>query len=60
MPSPTSSVISTYGIALLAITIAAIVVGRRWKRWPTYLIATVPFLLCLWSFYANLAEVIPS
>jgi sortase A len=49
-----------WGLAVLVIVAAAIVAAKRWKRWAAYLIAAVPFLLCLWSFYANLAEVIPS
>ncbi len=49
-----------WGLAAALVAIVASVLGRRWRRWPVYLVATPLFLGALWSFYANLDALLPA
>jgi len=50
------------GFALLALAVGLLAwfAGRRWKRWPAYLVAT-PFVLGLvWCSYVYLDRYLPA
>ncbi len=49
-----------WGIVVLALGIAASVLGRLWRRWPAWLLLAAPFLVALWIFYTHLAKAVPS
>ena len=44
----------------IAIWIGAFLLGRRWRRWPAYLIATPIFLLALFFFFENFSRFVPA
>jgi sortase A len=43
-----------------AIWIGAYWIGRKWRRWPAYLVATPFFLLALFIFFENFARFVPA
>ena len=49
-----------WGIVVAALGIAAAILGRLWRRWPSYLLVALPFLAALWTFYSHLAKAVPS
>lgn len=49
-----------WGLTTALIALAAQQIGKRWRRWPIYVAATPPFLVALWSFYANLDALLPA
>jgi sortase A len=40
--------------------LAAWLLGRRWRRWPAYLIGTPVFLVVLFVFFENVARLLPA
>jgi sortase A len=49
-----------WGTAAAAIWAAAWYVGRKWKRWPAYLLATLPFMVVLFMTFAHVDEALPA
>ena len=49
-----------WGLAAAAIWLTAWFVGTRWKRWPAYLIAAIPFLVVLFMSFVRVDEVLPA
>jgi sortase A len=49
-----------WGGICAAIWLAAWIVGRLWRRWPVYLMATPVFLLALFVFFENFARFVPA
>lgn len=49
-----------WGTVVMALGIAAAVLGRLWRRWPAWLLMAAPFLVALWTFYTHLAKAVPS
>ncbi len=49
-----------WGAVCAAILLGGWAGGRRWRRWPAYLIATPLFLLCLFFFFQNFARFVPA
>jgi sortase A len=49
-----------WGAICAVIWLGAYLVGRRWRRWPTYLLATPVFLLALFIFFENFARFVPA
>jgi len=49
-----------WGLATLAIGLAAWALGRRWRRLPAWTLAALPLLASLWQFYTYLARALPS
>jgi sortase A len=52
----------TVGWGLLAALVALLVylAGRRWRRWPAYLLGAPLFLVVLFVFYENVARLLPA
>jgi len=48
-----------WGVAVALVAFGFWMLGRRWKRWPAYLLAVVPFLFLLYFFYENVARLLP-
>jgi sortase A len=48
-----------WGAIAAAIAIGAMVGARRWRRWASYAIALVPFLVALFVFFEQLARLLP-
>ena len=49
-----------WGALASAVWLLAWAIGKRWRRWPTYLIATPVFLIVLFVFFENFARLLPS
>ena len=49
-----------WGAVAAAVWILAYAIGRRWRRWPAYIIATPVFLIVLFMFFENFARLLPS
>lgn len=49
-----------WGLAAAAIWFTAWFVGRRWKRWPAYVIAALPFLIVLFMSFTKVDEALPA
>ena len=49
-----------WGLAALAFVAVVWLVARRWRRWPTYLAAVIPFLVLLYFFFLNVSQLLPS
>lgn len=45
-------------LVLLACT--AVLLFRRWARWPAYLVSVPPLLACTWLVYEQLARLLPA
>jgi len=50
----------TWGIAAAFIWLAAWFVGKRWQKWPAYVVGIVPFALTLWLAFVHIDQAIPS
>ena len=48
------------GVGCAAIWLVAWLVGRRWKKWPAYAIASPFFFVMLFFFFENFARLLPS
>jgi len=48
-----------WGLVCVALWALAWGVGRVWRRWASYAIATPIFLLCLYFFFENFARFVP-
>jgi sortase A len=49
-----------WGIAVFVLGFSTAFVGSRWRRWPTNLIAFIPFVVVLTVWFFNLEQTIPS
>ena len=49
-----------WGSLAAGIWLGAWLLARRWRRWPVYAIAVVPFLVALFLFYENVARLLPA
>jgi len=49
-----------WGSLAAAIWLAAGVVGRSWRRWPTYAIFAAPFFIALLVFFESVATLLPA
>jgi sortase A len=49
-----------WGLIAAAIAIAAWLLGRVWRKWPSYLIATPVFLVVLFVFFENVSRLLPA
>jgi len=49
-----------WGLACAAIWAGAWLIGRRWRRWVTYALATPLFLIVLFFFFENFARFVPA
>ena len=48
-----------WALACTAVALAAWWVGRRWRRWPSYLLATPVFLVLLYLCFGQLTRLLP-
>jgi sortase A len=49
-----------WGLAAGAVWLAAYLVGRRWRKWPAYLIGAPVFFVLLFVFFENFARLLPA
>ena len=49
-----------WGIGAALVALAAAVVGRRWRRWPTYVLAAPLFAFALYGFFERFYALLPS
>jgi sortase A len=49
-----------WGTAAALVWLAAYLIGRRWKKWPAYLIAAPFFFVLLFVFFENFARLLPA
>ena len=49
-----------WGLGAAAIWLVTWLVGRKWKRWPAYLVGTPVFLVVLFIFFENFSRLLPS
>ena len=49
-----------WAMACVFVWCLAWIVGWKWKRWATYLLASPVFLLCLFFFFQNFARFVPA
>jgi sortase A len=49
-----------YGLLCAAIWIAAWLIGKRWRKWTSYLIGLPFFLVALFFFFENFSRFLPS
>ncbi len=49
-----------WGLACAAIWLAAYVVGRRWRRWPAYVLGFPVFVVALYAFFENFSRLLPA
>jgi sortase A len=49
-----------FALAALAVGLLAWFVGKRWKRWPMWLLGTPAVLALVWFSYVNLDRYLPS
>jgi len=56
-PALPSILLAGVGIAIWLVTWLA---GRRWRRWPAYLIGVPTFLIALFLFFEEFSRVLPS
>ena len=50
----------TWGLAAAAVWLLTWLAGRRWKRWPAYLVGTPVFGVVLFVFFENFSRLLPS
>jgi len=50
----------TWGAAAAAVWLLTWLAGRRWRRWPAYLVGTPVFLVVLFVFFENFSRLLPS
>lgn len=49
-----------WGVACASIWLAAWLVGRAWRKWPSYLLGLPFFVLALYAFFENFSRLLPS
>jgi len=49
-----------FSLAALGVWMAAYLLGRKWKRWPAYLIAAPLFFLLLWFAFDYINQALPA
>ena len=49
-----------WGLLCAAIWVVAWLVGRRWRRWPAYLIGFPFFVVALFFFFEEFSRLLPS
>lgn len=49
-----------WGLGLLALGVIAWLVGRAWRRWPTYLIAAPFFLVVMFFWFQQIDRLLPA
>jgi sortase A len=49
-----------WGLFAAAIWAGAWVAARFWRKWPSYAIAVIPFLLVLFVFFENVSRLLPA
>ena len=49
-----------WGLGAAAVWFLTWLVGRRWRRWPAYLVGTPVFLVVLFVFFENFSRLLPS
>jgi len=49
-----------WGLACASIWLSAWLVGRAWRRWPSYLIGLPFFAVSLYAFFENFSRLLPS
>jgi len=49
-----------WGAVAAGIWAAAVVAARRWRRWPAYALAIVPFAVALFLFFEQIARFLPA
>jgi sortase A len=49
-----------WGLIAAAVALAAYFIGRAWRKWPAYVIATPVFLVVLFVFFENVSRVLPA
>jgi sortase A len=49
-----------WGLLCAAIAIGAWLLGRLWRKWPAYIIATPLFLVVLFVFFENFSRLLPA
>jgi sortase A len=49
-----------YGLLCAAIWAMAWLVGRRWRKWPSYLIGLPFFLIALFYFFESFSRLLPA
>jgi sortase A len=49
-----------WGLACALVWGLAWVIGVKWRRWPTYVLASPVFLVCLFFFFQNFARFVPA
>ncbi|OWY63039.1 hypothetical protein B7486_55225, partial [cyanobacterium TDX16] len=49
-----------WALACASIWLAAWLVGRAWRKWPSYLIGLPFFALALYAFFENFSRLLPS
>jgi hypothetical protein len=42
------------------IWLTAWVIGRAWRRWPSYLLGLPIFMLALYAFFENFSHLLPA
>lgn len=52
--------ILAWAAVALALGLLAWAVGRRWRRWPTYLLSAPPMLVVLFFWFESLTTVLPA
>ncbi len=49
-----------WGVAVFMIGFTTLLVGSRWKKWPSYLIGFFPFIVAVAIWFFNLEKALPS
>lgn len=49
-----------WGLVCAVIAMGAYLVGRGWRKWPAYLLASPLFLIALFVFFENFARFVPA
>ena len=49
-----------WGLVCAAIWIGAWLLGKKWKRWPSYALASPVFLVALFFFFENFSRLLPA
>jgi sortase A len=49
-----------WGLIAAAVALAGWLLGRTWRRWPAYILATPVFLVVLFVFFENVSRILPA
>lgn len=49
-----------WGLIAAAVAVCGYLLGRLWRRWPAYLLATPVFLVVLFVFFENFSRLLPA